>query len=89
LLHRATGVDSITALLQRRGRLDDAIDDPPEPHLLLAARPSHQSGQPWVEQPLPPRCARKDGFSLHAGVAVHQNDRLGLDRSAATACAHR
>ena len=34
------------------------------------------------ERSLPPRCARKDGFSLHAGSAVHANDHLGLERLA-------
>jgi hypothetical protein len=34
-----------------------------------------------IAQPaLCPRTARQDGFSLHADVAVHENDRLGLER---------
>jgi hypothetical protein len=75
--------ERVVALLRRRGRLDDeAVDDPPEPHLLLAARPAKRNGQPFVEVPLPRRCVRKDGFSLHAGIAVHANDRLGLERLA-------
>lgn len=77
-------IGRVTALLRRRGRLDDAIDDEPEPHLLLAARPAQRSAtaSPFVAPPLPPQCARKDGFSLHAGVAVHENDREGLERLA-------
>jgi len=31
---------------------------------------------------LPLLCARKDGYSLHAGTAVHQNDRQGLEQLA-------
>ena len=27
-----------------------------------------------------PRCAFLEGYSLHADVAVHENDRLGLER---------
>ena len=71
----------VTDLLRRRGRLDDSVtDEDPEPQLHLATRPAKTSGQPFVEEKLPPLCARKDGFSLHAGTAIHANDRLGLER---------
>ena len=73
----------VLALLRRRGRLDDdAVEADPEPHLVFAARPAPPQvpGRPRVLEPLPPRCARKDGFSLHAGAAVHENDREGLER---------
>ena len=74
-------IGRIIALLRRHGRLDgDALDDEPEPHLLLAARPANVKGDAFVDEPLPPRCARKDGFSLHAGIGIHANDRLGLER---------
>ena len=34
------------------------------------------------ESPLTPRCASVDGFSLHANVAVHAEDRTRLERLA-------
>ena len=70
----------VIAMLRRKGRLDDdTIDDEPEPHLVLAARQSRRPG-PFVEEPLPPLCARKDGYSLHAATAIHKNDRQGLEQ---------
>jgi hypothetical protein len=81
-------VERVLAMLRRRGRLGDDVavdpEDEPQPHLLFAARPTTppSGGEPDLDDPLPPRCARRDGFSLHAGVAVHQNDRLGLERLA-------
>ena len=76
-------VRRVIGLLRRRGRLDDdALDEEPEPHLLLAARPAKGGGQAFVEEPLPPLCARLDGFSLHAGREVHKNDRVSLERLA-------
>jgi hypothetical protein len=75
-------IERVVALLRRRGRLDDdgANDDHAQTHLLYAARPATDDGRTFVEEPLPSLCARKDGFSLHAGIAVHANDRLGLER---------
>lgn len=76
-------LERVVSLLRRRGRLDDdAVDDQPEPHLLLAARPAKSNGQQFAPVPLPRRCARKDGVSLHTGIAIHANDRLGLERLA-------
>ena len=73
-------ITRVTAMLRRRGRLDDdALDDEPEPHLLLAARPVPRPTVPFVQEPLPPLCARKDGFSLHAATTVPKNDRQGLE----------
>jgi hypothetical protein len=71
----------VTGLLRRHGRLDDdAADSEPEQLLLFAARsPVGRRGSPGDEE-LPPLCARRDGFSLHAGRAVHANDREGLER---------
>ena len=34
--------------------------------------------RPWA--PASTTKARKDGFSLHAGIAIHKNDRTGLER---------
>ncbi len=72
----------IGKLLDRRGYHDDAIDHEPEALLLLATRPAKRHTEPLREEPLPRKCARKEGFSLHAGIAVHQNDRQGLERLA-------
>ena len=71
----------VTELLRRHGRLDDdAADSEPEQLLLFAARsPVGRRGPPGDEE-LPPLCARRDGFSLHAGRFVHANDREGLER---------
>ena len=76
-------VRRVTDLLLRRGRLDDdMLDDAPEPHLLAAAVPVSANSMPFIEESLPPLCARRDGFSLHAGREVHQNDRVSLERLA-------
>jgi hypothetical protein len=76
----------VTALLRRHGHLDDdTADFEPEQLLLFAARsPVGRRGPPGDEE-LPPLCARRDGFSLHAGRFVHANDREGLERLAAYA----
>jgi hypothetical protein len=71
------------ALLRRRGRLDDDEEAPDEllPQLELAAsRPL--GGSYALPPPPPPLCARLEGFSLHAAVAIHENDREGLERLA-------
>lgn len=72
----------VSALLHRRGRLDDdAVDHEPEPQLRFASSPTAIPGRlQAIPHPLPPLCARKDGFSLHAGAAVHGNDRAALER---------
>jgi hypothetical protein len=75
-------VERVIALLKRRGRLDD---DAPAPDGLLpqlelaAARPLFDN---YAQPPAPPLCACIEGFSLHAGVAIHENDREGLERLA-------
>jgi hypothetical protein len=75
--------ERVTALLRRRGRLDDEDTSPPgEDDLpLLAALPAPRRSVP-IEEKLPPLCARQDGFSLHAATALHANDRAGLERLA-------
>ena len=75
-------INRVSAMLRRHGRLDEDGDDEPEPHLVSASRPTKRSGEPFVEGPHPPRCARKGGYSLHAGTAVHKNDRQGLEQLA-------
>jgi hypothetical protein len=76
----------VTELLRRHGRLDDdAVDPDPAQLLLFAARsPVARRGSRGDEE-LPPLCARRDGFSLHAGRAVHAHDREGLERLCAYA----
>ena len=66
-----------------RGSTEEAeLDDARRtaPLLLFATHPLKRHAEPWREPPLPRLCARKDGFSLHAGIAVHGNDRQGLER---------
>ena len=74
-------IDRVTRLLNKRGWLDDEVDVDPEPHVLLALAPAKSPGTgAFIEEPLPRLCARKDGFSLHAGRTVDRNDRVGLER---------
>ena len=62
----------VTAMLQKKGRLDDGDDEPPEPHLQMAMRPTRAPRRgPPADEALPRLCARRDGFSLHAGTAIH------------------
>ncbi|MBI5478399.1 MAG: transposase, partial [Deltaproteobacteria bacterium] len=76
----------VTDLLRRHGRLDDeAIDEEPQQLLLFAAHSPVARRSPPGDEELPPLCARRHGFSLHAGRAVHANDREGLERLAAYA----
>jgi hypothetical protein len=79
-------IHRVTELLRRHGRLDDdTVDSEPEQLLLFAARsPVARRGPPGADE-LPPLCARREGFSLHAGRAVHANDRAGLERLCAYA----
>lgn len=74
----------VTALLRRRGRLDDEDTSPPgdDDLPLLAALPSSRRPIVVEDAPLPPLCARRDGFSLHAATAVAADDRAGLERVA-------
>ena len=73
-------IDRVTRTLKKHGRLHDDKDDEPEPQLLMALRPARGPAGPFVADPLPRLCARKDGYSLHAGTSVHRNDRVGLER---------
>ena len=74
-------IQRVIQLLQKHGRLDDDLDEDPDSQLLLALRPARPPpAAPAIQEPLPPLCARKDGYSLHAGTSVHNNDRVGLER---------
>jgi hypothetical protein len=74
----------VLALLARRGRLDaDEADLPLGEALVSPYVTASRSPAVAAEDaaPPPPRlCARIDGFSLHAGTAIHENDRAGLER---------
>jgi hypothetical protein len=70
----------VTRMLHAHGRLlDDESDEEVEPQLTFAERPTSKSRGAWREEALPALCARQDGYSLHAGRQVHENDRLGLE----------
>ena len=56
-------IERVFKTLKKHGRLDDDLDDEPEPQMLLALRPASGPRGPFVEEPLPPLCARKDGYS--------------------------
>ena len=84
--------DDVAMLLRRivsrvenlaRLRAHDAVPDPDDVSAqlhLLAATPlvPHSGGS----SPPPRLCARQDGYSLHAATAIHEKDRLGLERLA-------
>ena len=72
-------IAEVTAWLRKRGRLDDERDQDPDEllpllHAVAARSPVARSG---ADVPLPSLCARIEGWSLHAAVAIHQNDREG------------
>ena len=76
-------IERVLATLRKHGRLDDETDDgaDTDPQLLLALGPAPRAKSPAaVDELLPRLCARRQGFSLHAGTAVHRNDRIGLER---------
>ncbi|MSP63418.1 MAG: hypothetical protein EXR72_24360, partial [Myxococcales bacterium] len=80
--------EEIAALLDQIARrivklLGARLDQPDEEaddHAIWihAAAARRVPGPAVAATPPPPLCARKDGFSLHAAVAVHENDREGL-----------
>jgi hypothetical protein len=73
----------IEAMLVAAGCLEDD-HEPPEPARVLGdvlGLPVRGArAAPSMALPEPPLSARHDGFSLHAGITVHANDRLGLER---------
>ena len=80
----------VTKMLHAHGRLlDDECEEEAEPQLQLAGRPARTSSRPEYEEELPPRCARQDGYSLHAGRQVHENDRVGPLSWRAMGCGRR
>ena len=73
----------VTKMLHAHGRmLNDECEEEGEPQLVFAGRRGPTSSGPQHEEALPPRCARQEGYSLHAGRQVHQNDRVGLEQLA-------
>jgi len=74
----------LTRLLERRGRLEQ--HPAPTDALELLKGASVQARLPlphrkasWAP-PRKRRCATQDGFSLHANVRIHANDRQGLEQ---------
>ena len=68
----------VTKMLHAQGRmLDDECEEEAEPQLLFAGRPAPRSSGPQHEEALPAQCARQEGYWLHAGRQVHENDRVG------------
>ena len=53
-----------------------------EPLCCSRDQPTPMSSAPEHEEALPARCARQEGYSLHAGRQVHANDRVGLEQLA-------
>jgi hypothetical protein len=72
-------LDRMTRLLAKHGRLEDEPDPDAEPQLAMALRGTRAPGGPRRHEPPPRLCARKQGFSLHAGSSVHAHDRQGLE----------
>ena len=80
----------VDKLLAARGMLaapgDSHTDEPTDllSHTLVRAMtmpPKRGAGPAPIQiSAPPPRTARRDGFSLHADAAVHENDREGLER---------
>ena len=71
----------VRRLVERRGR-SEADEDPSDQltaaYAIASRSPARRSIAVDDEPPL--LCARIEGFSLHAGTAVHENDREGLER---------
>jgi hypothetical protein len=60
--------------------VDHDQDRDHQPQLLFASAGPRPPGSTAALERCPPLCARRQGFSLHAGVAVHANDRPGLEK---------
>ena len=77
-----TIIKRVRRLLERRGRLEADADPGDQLCSTYAAASRSPANKSIVTQDeRPPLCARIDGFSLHAGTAIHENDRAGLERS--------
>jgi len=75
----------VTRFLQRRGRLEEEDAAPADALEALkgasvqARLPLPHGDRDWAV-PRKRRCATQDGFSLHANVRIHENDRQGLEQ---------
>jgi len=78
----------VETLLARRVAEHEAADEPEPDALTWAQSEAVMTPAPHLARvlgatsaPSPkPQCAFLEGYSLHAGVTVHKNDRLGLER---------
>jgi hypothetical protein len=81
IIERVT--DLVRPRLGEAGEPDDVdLDNPARQLEAFAARPVPRGASTPIDDDPGPRCARKDGWSLHANIAVHRQDRLGLERLA-------
>ena len=62
--------------------LEGDCEEEAETQLLFAGRPTPRSSGRQDEEALASRCVRQEGYSLHAGRQVHQNDRVSLEQLA-------
>jgi len=74
----------VTRLLERRGRLEENAAPTDVLEVLKGASvqarlPLPQCEPSWAPPPKR-RCATQDGFSLHANVRIHANDRQALEQ---------
>jgi len=69
----------VTRLLERRERLEQHVAPTDALEVLkdasVQARLPLPPGEPNWAPPRKPRCATQDGFSLHANVCIHANNR--------------
>src|SRR5262249_39848446 len=74
----------VTRLLERRGRLEQHPAPTDALEVLkgasVQARLPLPPGEPGWTPPPKRRCATRDGFSLHANVRIHANDRQALEQ---------
>ena len=74
----------VTRLLERRGRLEQHAAPTDALEVLkgasVQARLPLPPGEPGWTPPPKRRCATQDGFSLHANVRIHANDRQALEQ---------
>ncbi len=79
-------ITKVERQLRKRGRLEEEEANPERNLELFASQPVPRTGRRFGEcappppPPPPPQCARRAGYSLHAGTWLRANDREGLER---------